>query len=501
MTSQQLSVLLTTEGTYPFYGGGVSTWCDRLIYGLNGIDFKLFAVTTDPFTAARYELPPNVSEVVKTPQWGFTQPAEYHAKLPLTTFLRHRWRTTPEAIDRRFRPLFEQFLSLIFAPGSGAEDLGEVLVSLHLYFRTHDYAVTMNSPSAWKIFHHAARATYEDRPAGTERPTLGELKQAFRLLYHLLTVLHTGIPEANLVHSSAAAFCGIPCVLSKLIRGTPYLLTEHGVYLREQYLNLRGRIKSFFVRWFLYRLSSAIARLSYHFADQVSPVCAYNARWERKLAVEDARIAVIFNGVDPEKFQRRPPSPKSRPQISTVGLIYPLKGQCDLIRATALLSRSLSDVDVRIYGAATDRSYYRLCRQLVEEHSLEGNVTFAGLTKDPAQVYSDADIVVLPSISEGFPYVVVEAMMCGAAIVASDVGGVREALGNTGVLTPSADPEALAQALYFLLRNDRERRRLGAMAAARALELFTEKRFLKNYNEAYWDLFLGVRSRRLQLDR
>jgi glycosyltransferase involved in cell wall biosynthesis len=137
----------------------------------------------------------------------------------------------------------------------------------------------------------------------------------------------------------------------------------------------------------------------------------------------------------------------------------------------------------------------------VEEHSLEGNVTFAGLTKDPAQVYSDADIVVLPSISEGFPYVVVEAMMCGAAIVASDVGGVREALGNTGVLTPSADPEALAQALYFLLRNGRERRRLGAMAAARALELFTEKRFLKNYNEAYWDLFLGVRSRRLQLDR
>ena len=498
MTSPQLSVLLATEGTYPFYGGGVSTWCDRLTKGLPDVDFKLFSITTDPFSASRYPLAENVSEVLRAPQWGLTQPAEYQ-DMPLAMFLRHRWRTKDNVVHRTFQPLFEQFLKLVFLPDGDLPELGEVLLSLHLYFRTHDYAVTMNSAVAWNTFQHAARVRYDERPPATERPTLGEIKQAFRLLYHLLTVLHTRVPEVNLVHSSAAAFCGIPCVLSKLLRGTPYLLTEHGVYLREQYLNLRGQIRSFFVRWFLCRLSGAIARLSYHFADQVSPVCAYNTRWERKLGVNSSQLKVIFNGVDPEKFQPCAPEPKTRPRVSTVGLIYPLKGQCDLIRAAALMKKDVPNVDVRIYGAGTDKGYYRMCQDLVAEHKLAGTVEFAGLTKEPWKVYSDADVVALPSISEGFPYVVVEAMMCGAAIVASDVGGVREALGNTGLLTPSRNPEALAEAITYLLQNDEERRRLGALAFARALELFTEHKFLKNYRETYWDLFLGLRSRTLQL--
>jgi len=136
---------------------------------------------------------------------------------------------------------------------------------------------------------------------------------------------------------------------------------------------------------------------------------------------------------------------------------------------------------------------------LVAEKKLEHNVIFAGLTKEPWRVYSDADIVVLPSISEGFPYVVVEAMMCGAAIVASDVGGVREALGNTGILTPSRSPTALARASVFLLHNPLERQRLGAMAMARAMELFTEERFLRSYRETYWELYLGMRPRALLL--
>jgi glycosyltransferase involved in cell wall biosynthesis len=499
MTFKPLSVLITTEGTYPFYRGGVSTWCDRLTHGLGDLDFKIFSLTTDPFSPSRYELAPNVSEVIRAPQWGFTQPAEYHSALNFSSFRRHRKSTNITAIERSFKPLFEQFLSIVFSPTPNSGELGDVLVLLHFYFRTHDYQVTMNSATAWSVFVHGSRATYESRPAATERPTIGEIKQAFRLLYHLLTVLHTKVPEVDLVHSSAAAFCGIPCVLSKLIRGTPYLLTEHGVYLREQYLNLRAQVKSFFVRWFLYRLCGAIAILSYQMADQISPVCAYNARWERKLSANPERIRVIFNGVDPQKFQPYPTNPKSRPRISTVGLIYPLKGQADLIRAAAIVKREVPDLEVRIYGASTDHEYYDLCQRLVTENGLTSNVIFAGMTTEPWRVYSDADIVVLPSISEGFPYVVVEAMMCGAAIVASDVGGVREALGCTGLLTPSRSPAALARAISFLLLNPAERQRLGAMAMTRALDLFTEDRFLRTYREAYWDLFLGMRPRTLLL--
>src|SRR5258708_38433150 len=115
-------------------------------------------------------------------------------------------------------------------------------------------------------------------------------------------VLPVPIPHPHIAPSSAAFFCGLPCVLAQLAHGTPYVLTAHGVSVREQYLNLRRQVKSFFVRWFLYRVVENVVELNYYFADLVVPVCAYNSRWEKHLGVPQNRIKVIFNGVDPEKF-------------------------------------------------------------------------------------------------------------------------------------------------------------------------------------------------------
>lgn len=369
-----------------------------------------------------------------------------------------------------------------------------MLLELQAYFQLHDYAATMSSMCAWNLFRKAASATRHSRPAGTEDPSFGELKQAYRLLYHLLIVLHFPIPRADVTHSSAASFCGIPCVLAKLANGTPYLLTEHGVYLREQYLNLRNHIKSFFVRWFLYRLVRTVVELNYYFADQISPVCAYNARWEEHLGVSPSRIKVIFNGVDPQKFHRYGREPRVRPLVATVGLIYPLKGQLDLISTAALLRLRYSNIEVRFYGAATDAKYFDACKRSVSELQLEQHVTFAGPTAEPWKVYSNADVVAFTSISEAFPYVLVEAMLCGAAIVATDVGGVREALGECGLLVPAKSPHQMAGAISFLLDNEAERERLGRLAQARALQYFTEERFLNAYRSTYCKLA----SRRVQ---
>jgi len=327
---------------------------------------------------------------------------------------------------------------------------------------------------------------------------LAEVKQAYRLLYHLLMVLHFPIPEADITHSSAAGFCGLPCVLAKLVHGTPYLLTEHGVYLREQYLNLRRQMKSFFVRWFLCRLVENVVELNYYFADQISPVCAFNARWEEQLGVERERIKVIFNGADPEKFHPFERERKGRPLITTVGLIYPLKGQLDLIHAAAILKHKFEDVEIRFYGAPNDPEYYHNCKRSVAEMQLENNVTFAGSTKEPWKAYSNADIVAIPSISEGFPFAALEAMLCGAAIVATDVGGVAEAIGECGLLVPAKTPQAMAEALSFLLNDAAARERLGRNARARALEYFTEEQFLNGYKNTYREL-LSYRPQRQRL--
>jgi glycosyltransferase involved in cell wall biosynthesis len=231
-----------------------------------------------------------------------------------------------------------------------------------------------------------------------------------------------------------------------------------------------------------------VVALNYHFADQVSPVCAYNSRWEKHLGVTEDRIKVIFNGADPDKFHRCEPEHNGRALISSVGLIYPLKGQLDLIDAAAILRPSFQDLEVRFYGAPSDPAYFENCRRKVSELNLENNVTFAGSTKEPWKVYSSADIMAFPSISEGFPYVVLEAMLCGAAIVATDVGGVGEALGNCGLLVPSKTPYAIADAISSLLANPGERERLGRSAQARALEHFTEQQFLSSYENTYREL-------------
>jgi len=485
---EPISVLLTTEGTYPFYTGGVSTWCHRLTHELPNMDFTVLAVVTNPSPQSKYELAPNVRDVIKVPQWGLLQPAEYSCHQPPSVVLRNLWNTTPQVIAAHFKPIFERFLVLLLSSNCDKEDLGQVLIKLHSYFQWFDYQKTMNSMDAWNVLQYALRAVWACRPPPTEQPTLAEVKQVYRLLYHLLMVLHFPIPCSDIAHSSAASFCGLPCVLAKLANGTPYVLTEHGVYLREQYLNLRRQVKSFFVRWFLYRVIENVVELNYYFADLVVPVCAYNSRWEKHLGVPQSRIKVIFNGVDPEKFYPYEQEKSGRARVSSVGLIYPLKGQLDLIDAAAMLRPQFDNLDVRFYGTPADREYFDSCMAKVAESGLHDCVTFAGSTSEPWKVYNDADVMAFPSISEAFPYALLEAMSSGAAIVATDVGGVREALGDCGLLVPARTPEAMAGAISFLLNNVAERKRLGQMARARVLKHFTEEQFLNSYESTYCKL-------------
>src|SRR5882672_11242749 len=106
--------MLATEGTYPFYHGGVSTWCHRLTNGLPNIDFSILSIVTNPYQKVKYDLSSNVGDVFMIPQWGLMQPAEYSKHQPTSTVLRNRWNTTSLVISARFKPLLEQFLALMF---------------------------------------------------------------------------------------------------------------------------------------------------------------------------------------------------------------------------------------------------------------------------------------------------------------------------------------------------------------------------------------------------
>jgi glycosyltransferase involved in cell wall biosynthesis len=498
------SVLLTTEGTYPFHKGGVSTWCDALISQLSEVDFTLLALTMHPYLKTSYPLRPNVRQLVTVPLWGIEQPAEFRPEVRFPALLEQRWRTTEPIITEHFLPHFAELLRGVTNPGGPPEPVAASILAMHEYFQIYDYDTTLRSRPVWEALLRAFAATgpREACPAEARKsegwdpspiagPTVAEAVKAQRLLYHLFQPLSLAVPRSDVVHSSAAAFCGLPCIVAKLKYGTPFLLTEHGVYIREQYLALRRSIKSPFVRRFMCGLVNLVAALNYRYADLVSPVCAYNARWEEWWGVPRSRIRVIFNGADPKRFSPGPPAASDRPVVCTIGLIYPLKGQLDLIAAAAFVREQIPNVEFRFYGHPSDEAYFAACRQSVAARGLERTVTFAGQTATPWQALREADVVAAASISEAFPYSIIEAMLVGSAIVSTDVGGVREALADTGVLVPPRQPRELAAAIVSLLQSPAQRRRLGQAARARALQHFTDDVFAAGYRQAYQELASG----------
>jgi polysaccharide biosynthesis protein PelF len=481
--SERLSVLLTTEGTYPFSGGGVSTWCDTLIRGTPDVRYTLLPLMMNPHVEQRFTPPPNVRRMLRVPLWGIEDPAEFVADLPFARVWQRAQATTPRLIERELLPLFGRFLDAILRPEPDCDAFGRALVDMEDYFRRRDYNATMKSLVVWDAFaarlraHGAAMA--RTHVAG-ERclPTLFDLTECLRWLYHFLVVLNVRVPRVDVTHSTAAAFCGIPCITSRIRDGVPFVLTEHGVYLREQNLFLSRFRRLFFAKHFLLSLITAVSRTCYRFADVVAPVCHYNTRWEVAHGTPRDKIQVIYNGVDPERFcggtgvLACPPDTtgedacRSTKHVTATARIDRLKDIETFIRVAA----RVRSAHFSVYGAVSDEAYYRECRSLAE--SLNVDVTMGAATSDVVRAYREADVVLLTSISEAFPFSVIEAMSCGRAVVASDVGGVREALDGCGVVVRPRDVDTFAAEVSRLLADDALRAKLGERARAKVLEQF-----------------------------
>jgi len=109
-------------------------------------------------------------------------------------------------------------------------------------------------------------------------------------------------------------------------------------------LSLSKRGYSSFLNTFLIRLIWSVTRLNYDFADQISPVCRYNTRWEYKVTDRHERIRVIYNGVDYRPYARVAPRDRERPTVVTVARIDPIKDLRTLILTAAVVRRTIPDV-------------------------------------------------------------------------------------------------------------------------------------------------------------
>jgi glycosyltransferase involved in cell wall biosynthesis len=228
--------------------------------------------------------------------------------------------------------------------------------------------------------------------------------------------------------------------------------------------------------------------MNYHFADQIAPVCSYNKRWELAHGALDSKIKVIHNGVDPRLFSPRETHRPRATVVVSAARIDPLKDIETLIQAASHVKSEEPEVQFLVYGATFDHDYLQQCLALRSALGLERTVSFPGHSTVPWEVYHQGDIVALTSISEAFPYSVIEAMACGRPVVATDVGGVREAVEGCGLLVRPRQPEAFASSLIELLRDRNARAQIGQDARDKVLNDFTMDQFIQEYGKSYLEL-------------
>jgi colanic acid/amylovoran biosynthesis glycosyltransferase len=218
-----------------------------------------------------------------------------------------------------------------------------------------------------------------------------------------------------------------------------------------------------------------------------------------RYGVDPAKLRLIPTAVDPNVF--RPPAEPRAPgaalRIVGVGWLKWLKGFEYAVQAVAALLRDGVPARLDLLGhdpalSSGEPSDRPRVRHAIDELELRGHVHLHGQVR-PDEVVAHlqrADVLLHPSLSEGLPTVVLEAMACELPVVVTDSGGVREAVsdGVEGLVVPPRDPSRMAAALGTLWRDPDLRRRMGAAGRARVEEAFT----LAAQIQAFLDLYAAV---------
>ncbi|WP_063736898.1 DUF3492 domain-containing protein [Streptomyces sp. RTd22] len=525
-----MRVGLLTEGGYPYATGEARVWCDRLVRGLDQHDFEVYALSRDARqeAAGRAELPAQVRRVRTAPLWG--EPAG-------------RRRSYGRRQRRRFAEHFGDLAVAISVPGGpdsaqadrfasglhGLADLARDTGGLAAALRSEDAVRTLeracHTPGAPRAAH---RARVTDLLAVTEA-----LERALRPLsldWYGGGGRDPGLSGVDLCHATSGGAAALPGLLAKRRFGTPLLVTEYGVRLREHYLrSTAGREdRSEPVRALLAAFQGRLAAEAYAQAALITPGNTHARRWQERCGASPERLRTVYPGMDAARFAEvgeggAAAGGGDERTLVWVGRLEPAKDVVALLHAFAEVRRWQPDARLRVIETRpgddpsghdpSGDGYPAHCRALADHlfpdeaanaHTPGDNPVSFEHVGDPevptlADAYAAGAVVVLSSVVEGFPVGLVEAMFCGRATVSTDAGAVCEAIGGTGLVVPPRNPRALADACLALLRDPERRARLGAAARARALELFTAEQNVVAFRGIYLELMSHCPVRREEL--
>ena len=487
MTAPRADVCIIVEGAFPYVVGGVSAWLADLIAGLPDLRFQIVAIKADtPPLPWAIQPPANVVGVTEI------------ALRPLPSHGPARLGAGPVA-----------------AISAGIERLieGGGLPALHGLVR--DARALPAGTTAGDILDHhgffAASTAFYRRVMPSA--SFHHFFWAWRsLVGGLLTLLLTPLPRAAAYHSISTGFAGLLAARARIETGRPAILTEHGIYLLERQIEIMmaawigDRIDSGLaldtpatdLRDIWLRAFDSYARTCYQACDPVLALYGASNAIQIRLGADPARVRTVPNGVDHARFAALPDRrDRARPTIALIGRVVEIKDVKTFIRACAIVHAAVPAACFLILGPMEESPDYAAeCRALVTALGLDGAITFTGRVA-VGDWLPQIDLVVLTSLSEAQPLVILEAGAAAIPIVAPDVGCCREliegrvdqplAVGPGGIVTPLADPDATGAAMLALLDDAPARTAMGRTLQRRVGAYYDRPTILARYRALYED--------------
>jgi len=488
MVLKNTKVLLILEGTYPFNGGGVSTWAHMLCSKVKNTDFTLYSINAAYETNYKYELNNSIKEVIQVPLWAPYEPYDYiNYGKEYYKILNRKERTKDKIIEKVFLSLFKNLVFNFYQEETDLQVLNTTIYNMWLYFQDYDYKDTMKSKIVWDSFCEIAIVLLSNETIS--ETSIHDLTIGMRWIYRFLIPLSIDVPKTDIAHVTLAGFPIIPALVAKYKYNSAIITTEHGVFIRERLLAINSSDYSFFLKKMLIKFSESITKLAYYKSDKILSVNKFNMKWEKLYGADENKVDVIYNGIDHLLFKpgNKPNHLQGIPTVVAAARIFDLKDICTMIRSCEVVKKTIPNVKYLVYGDNNAvPEYTEECNTLIKELNLEDNFILAGYHDKPHQIFLEGDISILTSISEGFPYTVLESMSCGIPVVATDVGGVSEALDeNSGFICKPKDYKAIGKRVIELLQNKKLRLQKGTYARQKIIDNFTIDRFISKYEYEY----------------
>lgn len=289
---------------------------------------------------------------------------------------------------------------------------------------------------------------------------------AFLRLFRLIKdgsyqIVHTHTSKAGILGRLAARLAHVPVIV----------YTPHGSIFRPTFFGLPKR-------WFF----ALIERLAARWADKIIVLCQSEVRdyLSHGIAPRE-KYVVIHIGINPDRFRQVQVNVARKKQelglpedsfvIGIIARLSPQKGHFGALEAFQKVHKEIPDAFLLIVG---EGELEEAIRQRVTSMGIEDRVVMTGYRKDIPEITRILDISFNPSLWDSSPRSILEAVVCGVPVVATAVDGIPEMVsdGETGLLAPVGDTEAMAHCILRLKRDEKLRKRLTVMAGKRVQELF-----------------------------